>query len=169
MNSLGISTPLGKKEIREFINNIFTSSAEILDVGAGYGIYKDLLGPSFNNIDAVDTWEPAIKNLAKKYRYAYHQNIKDFDWTKRRYNLVIFGDVIEHMTVEDAQYVIGCAEKYADHILIGVPYLYEQDELYGNPNEKHLQPDLTPEIFNERYPGFKLICYVERFYGYYFK
>ena len=42
-----------------------------------------------------------------------------------------------------------------------------EDDIYGNPCERHIQDDLTDELFNERYPGFKLeFAYPD--YGYYF-
>ena len=52
-------------------------------------------------------------------------------------------------------------------MIIGVPFLYPQDELYGNPWERHIQADLTEELFNERYPGFKMLVRPMGNYAYY--
>ena len=84
------------------------------------------------------------------------------------YDLIIFGDVLEHMTVEDAQAVVDYARDRCDNMLIAVPFLYEQGAKNGNPYEIHLQADLTPELFNERFPGFKPI-YMSEDYAYYVK
>ena len=35
--------------------------------------------------------------------------------------------------------------------MIAVPFLYKQGVLYGNPYKIHLQDDLTPALFEERY------------------
>lgn len=78
----------------------------------------------------------------------------------------IFGDVLEHMTVEEAQKVIAYAKEHCNQMLIAVPFLWEQGAIRGNPNEVHIQPDLTPELFNERYPGFKPI-FMSAKYAYY--
>ena len=85
----------------------------------------------------------------------------------KSYDLIIFGDVIEHMTVERAQTVLERAQSRCRDMIIGVPFLYPQDELYGNPWERHIQSDLTAEIFNERYPGFELLVKPINNYAYY--
>jgi hypothetical protein len=36
--------------------------------------------------------------------------------------------------------------------------MYPQDEAFWNKYEIHLQPDLTEEVFNERYPWFELLA-----------
>ena len=41
--------------------------------------------------------------------------------------------------------------------MVGVPYLYEQGEYEGNTYEIHQQPDLTKEIFLQRYPQMHLL------------
>lgn len=96
------------------------------------------------------------------------KDIREFQYT-RRYNLIIFGDILEHLTVEDAQMVLCEAKKWGEHILIGVPYLYKQEPLYGNEAERHLQEDLTHEIFTLRYPEYEFIFGKFGFYGYYYR
>lgn len=75
------------------------------------------------------------------------------------------GDILEHLSVKDAQMTIAYAKDHCDMLVIAIPYQLEQ-EANDNPTELHIQPDLTNEIFNERYPGFTLFCNNE-FYGYY--
>lgn len=52
--------------------------------------------------------------------------------------------------------------------MVAVPYMYEQDAINDNPDEIHKQSDLTPEIFDIRYPGFVPVWQNE-FYCYYWK
>lgn len=164
----GTSTPFGKKEIKEFIRERFSPEAKILDVGAGSGTYKVLLGEEYVNMDAIEVWEPAIENLVHFYRHVFAIDVRNFCWGEADYDLVIFGDILEHIGVEDAQKVISQAIAHSNHVLIGVPYNYKQGVLYGNEAEIHIQDDLNEQNFEERYPGFKRIIYKPGFYGYYY-
>lgn len=164
---LGGSYQEGKAEISAFLHKTLRRGASILDVGAGGGTYRYYLG-SDCEMEAVEVWPEAIEELRKSYDKVYPQDIRDFRYEKT-YDLVIFGDVLEHLSVEDAQRVLNEAKTHSKAIMVAVPYMYEQDALYGNEAEVHLQPDLTPEVFDERYPGFDRIVAIEGAYGYYYK
>ena len=119
-------------------------------------------------MDAVEIYEPNIVNhaLEKKYNFVFHGDIADYkyEW----YDLIIFGDVIEHMSVDKAQSVLDYAWHRCRDMIVAVPYLYTQPAIYGNPWEEHIQNDLTHIIFSQRYKGFEpLWMNVE--YGYYHK
>ena len=66
-----------------------------------------------------------------------------------------------------AQAVLERARPRCRDLIIGVPFLYPQDAIYGNPYERHIQADLTEEIFDERYPGFELLVKPTNNYAYY--
>lgn len=157
----------GKREMMEWIRQNVPQGAECLDVGACDGIWSDLVG-DFLIMDAVEVFQPNIEthHLRERYRYAYCADVREFEF--EHYGLIIFGDVIEHMSVEDAQKVLAYAEERADEIIVAVPFMYKQGEIYGNPFEVHVQDDLTPENFNERYPGYEPIFLDEK-YAYYHK
>ena len=157
----------GKEEAVRWIKENFKKGDECLDVGACNGKWHNLLGDYFV-MDAVEIWPPNIHKyeLMKKYRMVFGSDIKFYKYV--HYDLIIFGDVLEHMTVEDAQAVVDYARDRCDNMLIAVPFLYEQGAKNGNPYEIHLQADLTPELFNERFPGFKPI-YMSEDYAYYVK
>lgn len=159
------SYKFGKPEIKWYIVRHLPKGAECLDVGACDGEYANLLG-EYLTMDAVEVWEPNIKDhkLKDKYRMVVCEDIRDFKYI--HYDLVIFGDVIEHMTVEEAQAVIEYAKEHSDMIIVAVPYRFKQDALYGNPYERHIQDDLTEDLFMERYKGF--ICEIPYYnYGYF--
>ena len=75
--------------------------------------------------------------------------------------------VIEHMDVAKAQKVLSYAAGHCKDLIVGVPYRYRQGALYGNPNEEHLQDDLTHDLMLERYPELELILQARGDYGYY--
>lgn len=156
----------GKEEILNWIRRTFQKGDTCLDVGACDGKWAHLLD-GYLRIDACEIFEPNIiqHNLAALYRQVYHADIVDLMY--RHYDLIIFGDVIEHMSVERAQQAIAYALPRCRDLIVGVPYLYAQGELYGNKWERHIQADLTPERFAERYPDLKLLYDTGRQYAYY--
>lgn len=157
----------GKEEAVRWIKDHFKSGAKCLDVGACNGKWFNLLW-DYMTMDGLEVWQPYISkfNLAAKYRRLFEVDIRDFkyDW----YDLIIFGDIIEHLSVEDAQRVLEYAESRCQNMIVAVPFKYKQGEKNGNPYEVHIQDDLTPELFIERYPGFVSI-YMSDDYAYYVK
>lgn len=156
---------MGKEMIRDIIRRDLPKGSTALDVGACDGAYFELLHDHLI-MDAVEVWAPNVEqyNLTGRYREVFVKNIKDVSYDY--YDLVIFGDVIEHMTVEDAQSVLEYAKQHSREIIVAVPYQYKQGALYGNPFERHIQDDLTEDVFLERYKGFTVsIPYFN--YGYF--
>ena len=157
-----------KKDIREHLINRFPKNIKILDVGAGCGTYYDLLKDYFKYIDAVEVFKPNIDNynLKQKYHKVYNTDIKDFKYDF--YDVIIFGDIIEHLDVNEAQGVLKYAYEHCKEMIVAVPYELEQGIEEGNVYEIHKQPDLTQEIMKKRYPYLKLL-YANELYGYYVK
>lgn len=155
----------GKKEAVEWIKAHFHQGDTCLDVGACDGTWYHLVG-DYLEMDAVEIFRPYIKKhkLDEKYRKVFQENICLFKYDY--YDLIIFGDVLEHMSVKAAQEVIAYAKPRCKNMLIAVPFESEQGAIRNNPWEVHIQPDLTPEKFEERYPGFKPI-YQSDNYAYY--
>lgn len=157
-----------KKEIGEYLKSRYKEENTVLDVGAGEGTYYNLLGDYFTNIDAVEVFKPNIEEyeLKKKYRKVYCANILDFEY--EYYDIIIFGDVLEHLEVEEAKKVLEYALARCKEVLVAVPYRYKQGIEYGNVYEIHKQEDLTKENMLERYPYLELL-YSNDMYGYYIK
>ena len=163
------SYPLYKDSVRNwFLENVPLNS-RILDIGAGCGTYSDLLRGYGYKMHAVEIWEPYIKqyDLNNKYSCVYKENIlkMPFDLLDT-YDFFILGDVLEHLSVEDAQWLMNFLKIKGKKYLVAVPYLMFQEEYEGNKYETHLQPDLTPENMLERYPDLELL-YGNGYYGYY--
>lgn len=156
----------GKVEVCAWVRENFPLNSSILDVGAGDGKWLFLLREYYQKFDAVEAFQPNLR-LLTGYHRTFHADIKDFKYNW--YDLIIFGDVIEHLTVEDAQAVLEYAKPRCRDLIIAVPWLYKQDEIYGNKYEIHIQDDLTPEKFAARYPGLEVLYDTGFNYCYYHK
>ena len=152
-----------KRIITRYVKTVFPVGASALDVGCGQGVYGMLLRGWFI-MDGMDIYPPHNNELTQfLYRNMTTADIRNYEYDY--YNLVVMGDVIEHLSVEDAQKVIAYAKDHCDMLVIAVPYNYVQ-EANENAAELHIQDDLTDELFHERYPGFYQFCAVPQ-YGYY--
>lgn len=113
----------------------------VLDVGAGAGTYG-LMARSINpnaRIDGIEVWTPYIDQfgLNNIYDHVYNYEAKEHKvWT---YDLVIFGDILEHMSKQDAFDLYEKAAKYCTYILFSIPIVHlPQGAWGGNPYETHV-------------------------------
>lgn len=159
------SYPDGKDEIKEYVYNNFPKETKILDVGPGRGIYGILLREKFT-IDCVEIFPRYITDygLNQIYNEVFVGNILNFDYSK--YDLIIMGDVLEHLSLKDAQKLIDDICEKNIKVIVAVPYNYEQGEWEGNIYETHLQPDLTTENMKDKYPNLSILFNYPH-YGYY--
>ena len=139
--------------------------APILDVGPGAGKYAKLLS-GYSCIDALEVFEPYVErfNLRRLYRELRVGSIIDVvrDLRSSQYELAILGDVLEHLSVADAQGVIERLLELQTRLLVVVPFELEQRAACGNSHECHQQPDLTVEVMRVRYPQLSLLVADER-------
>ena len=154
----------GKQEVCEWIREHVSNYAKVLDVGACDGKWRKLLD-DYTVMDACEIFIPNAHKIQDMYRSVFVGDI--YDYFYNYYDLIIFGDVIEHMSVDKAKKVLEYAKKHAGIVIVGVPFEYKQDAIYGNPWEKHVQDDLTPELFEKRYPGFDVLLEPKKDYRYY--
>jgi hypothetical protein len=96
----------------------------ILDVGPGQGTYSELLREATPRAH----WSCVAIT-----------DIRDFTWPQR-YDVVILGDVLEHLVLSDALDVWAKARTHADHVALSLPIVeYPQAAQNGNEHEAHLQ------------------------------
>ncbi|OPY25049.1 MAG: hypothetical protein A4E26_00027 [Methanobacterium sp. PtaU1.Bin097] len=160
----GFSTATGKPEAVSWITSHIPRNGEILDVGFGCAIYARLLRKQgYEYIDGVDVYESGIKELKldKYYNNVFISDILDFDFDY--YDLIILGDVLEHLTLEDAQELLkGWIHRHkTSHLIVSVPFQLKQHGTYENPHEEHLQPEITPDYMKHHYPYLKLLYSAE--------
>ena len=161
------SLDTGKKETVSWICNHFSKGSTALDVGACDGKWGKLLN-DYLYMDGLEIFKDNIgkHKLNSIYHTCYLGDIREFRY--KHYDLIIFGDVLEHMSVEDAQKVLNYAWDRCRDLIVAVPYQWVNRSHYGNPWEVHIQDDLTPVNVLERYPRLKPLFIYER-YGYYTK
>ena len=103
------STEVGKREAVELLDylGVLCTTRTVLDVGAGVGTWYDRLAPHLPGatFDAIEAWEPWVErcNLRARYDRVFVEDARTIDTRMLpRYDLVVYGDVIEHLTREDA-------------------------------------------------------------------
>lgn len=125
-----------------------------LDIGAGAGKYGHLVRAMlpYSTIHAVEVWDPYVS--AFKLRSLYDKVIKH-DVRKIHnfnYDLVIMGDVLEHMTKEDAVAVMDQVKAQARCAIISIPICpMPQGHVHDNPYEEHIKDDWTHEEVMETF------------------
>ncbi len=155
-----------KQDVKSFIDKTVSKKSKILDVGPGNGTYSALLKSLGYELDCLEIFEPYVVkyNLSEKYNKVILGNIVYFDIED--YDFIILGDILEHLSVDEAKLVINRIVKQGKSCIVAVPYLCEQGTMEDNEYETHHQPDLTHEVMVQRYPELQLLVKYQ-YYGYY--
>jgi hypothetical protein len=149
------SDPQNKPYTMELIDRLKPKT--ILDVGTGAGIYADLIRAQHGNsihITGIEPWLPYYQrfNLLAKYDAMSCRDARFI--THWGYDLVLFGDVLEHMSKDDALTMWVTAGATAKHMILSIPIIhYPQGEEEGNPYEKHVKDDWTVEEVLDSFGG----------------
>jgi hypothetical protein len=155
-----------KDDVKLHIMRNVPSYAKVLDVGAGSGKYGVMLMHYFDNLDALEVYPPYIHifDLHFIYKRIFCSDIMEFDISE--FDYFIFGDIIEHLSVDNAQELLSYINNSGKKCLVAIPYQMEQGEVGGNKYETHLQSDLTENNFIERYPYMRLLFNNELYFYY---
>lgn len=136
--------PWSADENRDWILDRIYSIDRVLDVGAGAGVWADLLKDKVRQIDAVEIFEPYVERfgLRSKYNHIYLGDFQTLPIPANTYNVVILGDVLEHFEMDDALEVWEKAREIAGpkgSVLLSTPIVeWPQGEVDGNVHEAHL-------------------------------
>ena len=140
--------------IVEFLSS--TKPASLLDVGLGNGklgfIARDLLDVMIGErhrkedwrvkIDGIEIFADYIQDHQKAiYDEIYIGNAFNIIDTLGTYDMIVLGDVLEHFEKNQArQFLDKCIAHCNTHIIVCIPLgeKWTQQEIYGNPYEKHL-------------------------------
>lgn len=155
------STYIFKKETIDYICSNFTTDCRILDVGAGIGTYSHYLTPlGYSNLDCVEVFEPYISgySLETKYKKVINEDITKSNIDFAQYDLVIFGDIIEHISEEDSVKVLSKIPDYSTSVIVAVPFMAPQGVHFDNTHEIHIQDKLTYQSFLNIHPNYLPFC-----------
>jgi cyclopropane fatty-acyl-phospholipid synthase-like methyltransferase len=130
----------------------------VLDVGAGKGLYLnlvyDVLGKHNVHVTGVEVWEEYVNFFMLEMRYDKLVKADVRDMQEFNYDLVILGDVLEHMSKDDALALWTKISKQAKYAVIAIPVVHHpQDAVNGNPFEVHVKEDWTTTEVLESFPG----------------
>jgi len=133
-----------------------------LDIGPGQGTYYHLLNSILKDCKwtGVEVFKPYIDkfNLNDYYDHIYNEDIRSFDTTDK-YDLIIAGDVLEHMTKEEAVSLVEKLRPLCKYFLISIPIVHwPQEAINDNPFEVHVKDDWSNDeimdTFNNILHGF---------------
>lgn len=130
----------GKDWMREQIKRLVP--VRVLDVGPGQGTYFDLAASAGQRWEAIEIWEPYVGRYAlrERYRRVRVEDVRLHDWSREAWDLVIFGDVMEHMARAEALAVWDAALAHSAYLLLSIPIvLCPQGAAEGNPFEVHVE------------------------------
>lgn len=131
----------------------------VIDAGCGGGTYRLQAGPVLPGVHwtGIEAWEPYVARfgLDKLYDRLVVSDLRKVDFTALApADLVIFGDVLEHMTRAEAQAVVARASAVAPFVLISIPVVhYPQEAVEGNPFEEHVKDDWNHDEVMHSFAG----------------
>ncbi len=166
---MAFSSSEGKLFFRDWLIQMFLKNQvrTVLDVGAGAGIYGKLIREAWDEaneinlkynfvnlegsiwIGAVEIFEPYIKRfkLNKIYNEVYGHDVFAMCFNPVKYDLVIFGDVLEHMKKEEGIKVWERFREKSKFLYLSIPCKisdkswsegYDQDPSEGEENKYEL-------------------------------
>lgn len=148
----------GKDEIKRWYDQIALSKVEsgsgdlhVLDIGVGSGTYARLLRKPVGDATrwtGIEIWEPYVERFALRQLYDHiicadaRRMAETYARTLTRndlYDVVIAGDVLEHMPVLDAVDLVENLKRITHYLVVSVPIVHwEQGAENGNPYEAHV-------------------------------
>lgn len=141
---MGISSKQGKAETYNWVETHKEKINSILDIGVGSGTYFDLLSPIKQfHWTGVEAWQDYITEfkIEEKYNTIHNCDILEYPWTTT-YDLVIAGDVLEHISKQSAIELVEMILAHTSTLIISIPIVYmPQDEINNNPYEIHVKDD----------------------------
>jgi hypothetical protein len=152
---MGYSDPTNKPWTQQKIVQLAPKT--VLDIGAGQGVYLDLIRQGIGGgviVNAVEVWQPYIDqfDLENRYDKLFAMDVRQM--TNFAYDLVILGDVLEHMSESDAIDLWEKISLQAKNAIISIPIIhYHQEAINGNPYEVHVEEDWDTERVMKTFKG----------------
>jgi len=127
----------------------------VLDVGVGFGrwgiIVREFCDVWFArvpqnewavHVEGIEAFEQNLASYHKDFYDVIHigDAAKLMDRLEGQWDVVIFGDVIEHFTKDEGRRLLDLALERSRYVIVNVPLgeQWEQEDKYGNEYERHL-------------------------------
>jgi predicted TPR repeat methyltransferase len=149
-NTMSYSLTSGKAETLAWFQANETSINTVVDIGPGSGTYVKLIREDAKCcVDAtwigVEIWTKYIEEFKLKERYnqIVNADVRTVDWSELAPDVVIAGDVLEHMTKEDAVALVDRILAVAKTLIVSIPirHMPQDEHAYENPHEAHIKDD----------------------------
>lgn len=159
---MGGSVRNGKETIVNWVKTLENVNT-IVDVGAGSGTYYNLFVEEFGMLKnarwiGLEVWKPAIEKwgIDKVYSSVINEDARTFDWTKvSNIDLVIMGDVLEHMKKEEAMALVDKVLDHSRYGIISIPVKHwPQGAINDNPYEVHVKDDWSHREVMETFSNY---------------
>ena len=137
------SSNSGKKYIKNIVSRL--PCQKMLDIGCGCGTYAKMFPDA--HWTGVEIWKPYVEQygLNNLYRKLYLQDARIWE-PDDHYDVAFAGDVLEHMTVDEAKNLMDRLKSCADTVVVSIPIgHYPQGEYEGNPYETHITDNWADE------------------------
>lgn len=177
------SKKAGKATIVEWVEQLKAENKLIhkaaMDIGPGEGAYLNWLkhkyqpgGDKYETLKqnwlvnggpladskwtGVEIWAPYVDefNLRDRYDTVLIEDVRKLNYSEiGKFDVTIAGDVLEHMTKEDAIDVVKNILEISTYLFISIPIIhYPQSESHGNPYEAHIKDDWSHDEMMETFP-----------------
>jgi hypothetical protein len=132
-------------QLLKVLPELFNKKGRLLYVGGHMRFGRDLqMAGLFRDAGwKIDVIEAFLPNIIQLYEVRWINNlitgdIREFQ-PEERYDVVMFWHGPEHLEKEEVAPLIVKMKTYADLVIFATPNgVYDQDEVYGNPHERHL-------------------------------
>ena len=142
----------------------------VLDIGPGAGTYAKLLRRDGQIWTAVEVWGPYVERyaLSNLYDRVIVADARVVDWCRLGpFDVGFCGDVLEHMTKDDALDLLARLLERCRIVVISIPIKsMPQGSWEGNPFETHVKDDWSHAEARASFP-FLALAYDERPIGIY--
>jgi cyclopropane fatty-acyl-phospholipid synthase-like methyltransferase len=155
---VGRSSFEGKSQIKEWLEHLDIQHNKVLDIGAGAGTYPILYRDTLKDCKwvGVEIW----KDYKVKYGLEKHYDtlligdarVMQFNY----YDVCFLGDILEHMTKEEAIALVNKLKDTCRYLIISIPIIdYPQDSMHGNPYQAHIKDDWSHKEVMETFTEVK--------------
>lgn len=154
---MATSVDEGKKEILAWVIELQDQISRVYDLGAGSATYSKLFRKDLDlaHWSAVEVWTPYIEKyeLNSHYDQVINEDIRTAELELDANTLVFAGDVLEHMTEEDAVILVNKILAHGAHLIISIPIInWPQGIHEDNPYEVHVKEDWRHEDILRLWP-----------------